>query len=310
MRAFVIGSRLMAMVVLGAAALTMTPAAAQETATPGADYATASPPDNPVEEIPAPAAEPLTPEESETLSKALLYDPTGIASGHAAKPLRIPGQPKAADLDVSRTENADGSSAIAVKRPLPTAWDAKVGADLNLAPDSYQPGMPLPAMSNDRGSGAAWASVAVPNVGSVDARVDPSSDQGKLGTTIQRSVPIGSRYSVTLQNTLSVTGNLAAAPVNSTYAPMMMAAPPPDPTAVAPVPGRVWGNTKALKLDMLSTGTTFGAGVTTASDDPVTHHTFSADQKIYGGFHVSTSVTDPGQTTSSKSVSAGYKLKW
>jgi len=42
----------------------------------------------------------------------------------------------------------------------------------------------------------------------------------------------------------------------------------------------------------------------------VTHNTFSADQKLYGPLHVTTAVTDVGQTTSSKSISAGFKLNW
>jgi hypothetical protein len=50
--------------------------------------------------------------------------------------------------------------------------------------------------------------------------------------------------------------------------------------------------------------------MTTASNDPVTHNTFSAEQKLYGPLQVTTTVTDFGQMTSSKSITAGFKLHW
>ncbi|MGB9259627.1 MAG: hypothetical protein WCB55_05600 [Pseudolabrys sp.] len=47
-----------------------------------------------------------------------------------------------------------------------------------------------------------------------------------------------------------------------------------------------------------------------ASNDPVTHNTLSAEQKLYGPLQVTTAVTDFGQTSSSKGISAGFKLHW
>ncbi|MGC1695579.1 MAG: hypothetical protein WA743_09925, partial [Pseudolabrys sp.] len=81
------------------------------------------------------------------------------------------------------------------------------------------------------------------------------------------------------------------------------------PVTGPPAP-RTWGTEKTVKFDVLSTGTTFGAGVTTASNDPVTHNTFSAEQKLYGPLHVTTAVTDFGQPTAGKSLTAAYKLSW
>ena len=43
----------------------------------------------------------------------------------------------------------------------------------------------------------------------IDARVDPNADQGKLSTALSRSVPIGDGVSVTLQNGYAVTQSLA-----------------------------------------------------------------------------------------------------
>ena len=58
------------------------------------------------------------------------------------------------------------------------------------------------------------------------------------------------------------------------------------------------------------TGTTLAAGITTASNDPVTHNTLSADQKLFGPLHVTTAVSDIGEPTSKKSITAGFKLTW
>ena len=69
-------------------------------------------------------------------------------------------------------------------------------------------------------------------------------------------------------------------------------------------------NERAVKFNILPTGTTLGAGVATASNDPVTHNTLSAEQKLYGPLQVTTAVTDFSQATSNKSITAGFKVHW
>ena len=79
-------------------------------------------------------------------------------------------------------------------RPFAGDWGAKVGADLNLVPvqpDGYRPDKPLPIIGGSQDSGAAWASVGMPDVATVYARVDQTNDQSKLGTTFKHSIPIG-----------------------------------------------------------------------------------------------------------------------
>ena len=253
---------------------------------------------------------PLTPDEAAALGNALLFDPANLAYSKPAKPLRLPGLNDPTKLDVSHNDKPGGSSTMVIKQPLASDWDAKVGADLNLAAapsDGYQPSKPLAVTTADQDSGAAWASVGVANLATVDARVDPGNDQGKLGTTFKHSIPVGSKFSVTLQNSYSVTETFSAPMPAPSDVPLMAV---PATTAPAPPTPQIWGSQKAVKFDVLTTGTTFGAGVATASNDPVTHNTFSADQKLYGPLHVTTAVTDFGQTTASKSISAGLKLNW
>ncbi len=286
-----------------------TPAAAQDA--PAAAFDTLAPPENPVV-APDPQAEtPLTPEEADALGNALAFDPKNLADAKPAKAPRLPSLTSPDKFDISRNGKPDGSSTLVVKQPLTTSeWDAKVGADLNLAPaptDVYQPDKPLPVTSADQDSGVAWASLGVPNLATVDARVDPANDQGKVGTTFKHSIPIASRYSLTLQDSYSVTQSVGAPTTAPSPVPLMTA--PAATTTPATTP-QIWGNQSTVKFDVLTTGTTFGAGIVTASNDPVTHNTLSADQKLYGPLHVTTAVTDVGQPTVSKRITAGLKLNW
>ena len=82
------------------------------------------------------------------------------------------------------------------------------------------------------------------------------------------------------------------------------------PATSTPSTPQVFGNERTVKFNILPTGTTLGAGQSSASNDPVAHNTLSAEQKLYGPLQVTTAVTDFGQTTSSKSISAGFKLHW
>ncbi len=290
-----------------AATAVQSPALAQDATM--AAYASASPPSNPTDGPVPPAESELSPEDSAVLGNVLTFDPATLNNAAPAKPLRVPSLTGRQRLDVSRTDNPDGSSTVILKQPLPIDWDAKVGADLGLAPiapESYQPGHPLPGLCNDRSSGAAWGSVGVlPNLAMVDARVDPSNDQGRLGTTVKHSMQLGGKFSVTLQNSYSVTETFSASSAVPSDFPLMAA--PISPTS--PVP-QVWGSEKAAKFDILPAGTSFGAKLASISNDPVTHNTLSAEQKLYGPLHVTTALTDVGQQTASKSITAGFKLNW
>jgi hypothetical protein len=246
---------------------------------------------------------PLTPEESALLSSALVFDPAALATP-LKKPLRLPGA-SGNSYDIKRTEKPDGSTTVVLKRPLPAGWENSVGADFSASDTASAPyDHPLLSTRDGFGAGKAWASVGVPNVGSMDARVDPSNEQGKVGGTLKQSIPFGGRFAVTVQDTYSVTGTMAQ-PTGPTDMPLM--ALPANP---APLTPQVYGNEKAVKFNILPTGTTLGAGVTTASNDPVTHNSLSAEQKLYGPLQVTTAVTDFGQATTNKSITAGFKLHW
>jgi len=198
------------------------------------------------------------------------------------------------DLFVAPAPIAAPVKPLRLPQPLPVGFDTKLGADVAPTPSPvYQPGAPLPGTGN-ADSGAAWAKMGVPNFASVDARIDPGSDRGKFGATLQQALPVGGSLSVTLQDSFSMTDT-----------PRLTAAMPP-PAA----PAQIWDNERQLKFTVLPTGTTFSAGRTTSSIDPVSHTSFAADQKIYGPLHLTTAFNDVGQPTSSKSIKASLTLNW
>ena len=255
----------------------------------------------------------LSPEDNDVIDKAIIdqalaLDPNSFINT-PVKPLRLPSLTSAKSLNVTRKDRPDGSGTVIVKKPVLAEWDANVGADLGLAADSpsvYGRDNPLGVTRNDRGSGAAWANVGVSKFASVDARIDPNNEQGRIGTTFKHSLPIGDKFAVSVQSRYSVTETLGQPQAATSEIPLRVA-PSNDPAA--PVP-RVWGNENIAKLDILQTGTTLGAGLASTSTDPITHNTLSAEQKIYGPLGVTTAVTDIGRASESKSVNARFKLTW
>jgi hypothetical protein len=238
---------------------------------------------------------PLSAEEQAALREALNFDaPLAITVTPAARGARTPSAPR---LDWNRTEKSDGSAAVTVKRPLPTRWESSLGADFGVAAApalTTGPERPLPN-GDESSRGAAWASVKVPGLASIDARLG-ANDASRLGTTFSRSLPVGDN-SVTLQNSYAVTETLAAMPATSAA---------PAPAAAAPV----WSTERMVKFNILSTGTSFGAGTTSSSTDNATHNKISAEQKLFDRLNVTTSVTDVGAANSNKSITAGFKLSW
>ncbi len=188
-------------------------------AVPAADREHAAPDDMP--------AVALSPDDSALLDRILAADAFGIDATRPPPRLRFRKLLSPKPLDVTRTDRPDGGSTIIVKQPLPTEWDAKVGADLGLAANptyGFTPDNPLHVVRDDAGSGAAWASLAVPRLATIDARLDPTNDRGRLGTTFTRSLPLGEQFAVTLQSQATVT---------ETYG-QPQAATPDIPLAVAP----------------------------------------------------------------------------
>jgi hypothetical protein len=215
----------------------------------------------------------------------------------------------------SRTDKPDGSSALTVGRRLPTPWETKVGADVSLAAPSgiaASDNLVRGGVAQDRSSGAVWGNLTMPGLRplgfdktSVEARVDAGKDEGKLGTTLSRSVPINPELSVTLQNSYSVKQSLAT---TATGVPTPPTAGMPNTGAAAPAPA--WGVDETVRLNVDPSGTTFSAGAGASTVDTQWHNKLSMEQTLVGPLKLTTSIEDAGTTTPKKSITAGFKRTW
>jgi len=210
----------------------------------------------------------------------------------------------AGDMKWSSQSQGNGASAVSVKQSVSPYWDARVGADMTVAREPTTMSELLAEKSSNGGnvpqsSGAAWAAVTAPGAGSlwdktaVEARLDPSQDQSKLGTSISKQVPLASQYSVTLQNGYNVTEQ--------------------GTVAVPGISGRTtrsYQTEQSAKLDIGDTGTSLTAGQSLSSADDKWQRKIGAEQKLSDGVTLSGSIGETAQGTTSKSISAGWKKSW
>src|ERR1700692_1750949 len=146
----------------------------------------------------------------------LNVDASTLGPGPAAKS-RSPQAAIGGDMSWSANDKPNGSAAVSVKQPLSPFWDARIGADMTVG---HQPQTLTSAdlvrqkFSSDsqpsQSSGSAWAAITAPGVASIwdktaiEARVDPSQEQSKFGTSLSKSLPLSEQYSLTLQNGYNV----------------------------------------------------------------------------------------------------------
>jgi hypothetical protein len=211
-----------------------------------------------------------------------------------------------ADTAWSAQDRPNGAAAVSVKQSLSPFWDARIGADMTVVnqPSAMTTSDQLrqkfttgdqPAQS----SGSAWAAVTAPGVGSIwdktaiEARVDPSQDQGKLGTSMSKSLPFGEQYSLTLQNGYNVT--------QQTLAPSL------GPSGHA---ARNYQTEQSAKLSITDTDTSFIAGQSLSSTEEKWLRRVGAEQRLFGGVSVSATVSEMPQGAPNRSLTAGFKHSW
>lgn len=223
---------------------------------------------------------------------------------------KAPADPKARQVlqdrpasSWSSRDTANGAAALSVKQSMIPFWDTRVGAELTVA--RQQPLTAAEALQQkittgeQQSSGAAWAAMTAPGVGSIwdntaiEARVDPSQDQSRLGASLSKSVPLSEQTSLTLQNGTNVTQH-----------------------GIAPIPGitghqaRNTAMDQSAKLSIADTGTSFIAGQTLSSVDDKWLRKIGAEQKLFGGVSVSGSIGETPQGAPNRSFSAGFKRSW
>jgi hypothetical protein len=209
------------------------------------------------------------------------------------------------DASWSSNSNANGTSAVSVKQSISPFWDTRVGADMTVA---RQGTMTTSEQLSERlanggslpqSSGSAWAAITAPGVASVwdkttvEARVDPGSEQSRFGTSLSKSLPLSDQYSLTLQNGYNVIEQ-----------------------GVVAVPGIAGHTARAIetdqsaKLSINDTGTSLTAGQTLSTTDDKWLRKIGAEQKLFDGVTISGSLGETAQGTTSKSISAGFRRSW
>ena len=167
-----------------------------------AAYASASPPTDPIDE----ALPPLSARRKRALGNALMFDPAnagrqraGPAAAHAqpvdpAKPRRQPHRP------AGRLQHHGGETAAAGR------LGRQVGADLGFAATApgQLPAAPAAPGSRRRAQYRRRLGLGRRAAQSRHARraVDPSNDQGRLGTTVKHACRSAANFVVTLQNSV------------------------------------------------------------------------------------------------------------
>ena len=210
--------------------------------------------------------------------------------------------PAGEPLDLSTPDPGDSKlKAIDGFKPSAPVWQSKVGIDYRkpaIPAVEFQPEQLLAGAVPDQSTGVAWANVNAPGLDMplgwdktvIETRLDPSQEQGKLGTILSRSVPVGENFAVTLQNGVSVTRTL------------------PSP---AQPPSQIWASSQALQLNLLPTDTSVSLGTSVSSTDDKWLRSLSAEQKLFGGpFSVTGSVSETASGELSKSLKAGFKRTW
>jgi hypothetical protein len=216
----------------------------------------------------------------------------------AAKGRAAPKATASDDASWSSNAKPNGSSAVSVKQSLSPFWDTRIGADMTVVhqrPVTTSVDVLLQRYSPDgppsQSSGTAWAAVTAPGVGSIwdktaiEARVDPAQEQGKLGTSLSKSVPLSEQYSLTLQNGYNV--------IQQGF-----------------VPARSYETDQSAKLSIIETGTSFIAGQTLSTADDRWLRKVGAEQKLFDGVTISGSVGETASGAANKSISAGFKRSW
>jgi uncharacterized protein YdeI (BOF family) len=203
----------------------------------------------------------------------------------------------------SSREQPNGS-AVSVKQSISMFDDAKVGADMTLVrqPATLSELLSEKALNGGnepQSGGTAWATITAPGVGSlwdktaVEARLDPSQDQSKLGTSLSKSLELGEQYSLTLQNGYNLTQQ-GGVPV----------------PGLAGHPSRNFETGQSAKLNLTDSGTSLSAGQSLSSTDDKWLRKIGAEQKLFGGVSVSGSISETPVGASNKSISGTFKQSW
>lgn len=245
------------------------------------------------------APEPLAPEEfasPEIDWSHINVDALDLIRGlpHPGDALRAGSSEKPTQWN--RSENCNGSANVARTR----SWESGIATHVGVDSVGSQSGWAPPGMALAPGSGSGWASAAIPGSGlglslidqaTIDARLDPESDQRKFGARFEKSLPINQHLSVTLQNGYGLSQPFANQTPTGPHAP-------------------VFDNEQLAKLNVLNFGTSLFAGSKQSSTDERRLNSFGAEQNLLGGVSVSGAVSENASGGHDGSLTARFRKSW
>ncbi|MDP1866213.1 MAG: hypothetical protein Q8L13_07715 [Bradyrhizobium sp.] len=232
-------------------------------------------------------------------------DTATLLLGPAAK-ARAPKASDGSDTSWKSTSKANGAADVSVKQSLSPFWDTRIGADMTVVGQSqaltsadllrqkFSPDSP-PSQS----SGTAWAAITAPGIGSIwdktaiEARVDPAQEQGKLGTSLSKSLPLGGQTSLTLQNGYNI--------VQPGIVPL---------PGIAAQPTRTYQTEQSARLSLADTGTSFIAGQSLSSTEDKWLRRIGAEQKLFGGVTVNGAIGETALGIPTGRLSASFRRSW
>lgn len=216
------------------------------------------------------------------------------------------GAPRRADGGDATWSAKDrvGGTAVSVKQSISPFWDTRIGADMTVVRAPATMSELLAEKTANGGNlpqsaGSAWAAVTAPGAGplwdktAVEARLDPSQEQSRFGTSLSKSLPLDEQYSLTLQNGYNL--------IQQGLVPL---------PGIAPHPSRNYQTDQSARLSIGNTGTSIIAGQTLSSADDRWLRRIGAEQQLFEGVSVSGTIGETPQGATSKSLTAGFKRTW
>lgn len=232
-------------------------------------------------------------------------DTATLLLGPAAK-ARQPKASGGSDTSWKSTSKANGAADVSVKQSLSSFWDTRIGADMTVVsqPQALTSADVLrqkfsPDGPPSQSSGTAWAAITAPGIGSIwdktaiEARVDPAQEQGRLGTSLSKSLPLGKQYSLTLQNGHNI--------IQQGLVPV---------PGIAAHPSRNYQTDQSAKLSIADTGTSFIAGQSLSSTEDKWLRKFGAQQKLFGGVTVNGTIGETALGIPTGTLSASFRRSW
>lgn len=188
--------------------------------------------------------------------------------------------------EASRTLNADGTTSMTFAGEL-ADLNTRIGLDVSAAAASAAP---VPGARDTSLGGAAFAKLSLKALpdwlpwekSSVDVRLDPGAETGRLATSFSRS------WTLAPELTASLADSYAVARANSTG---------------------TWETAKSPSLRMEGTGTTFSVAAKAEEGLGRWQPSVSASQRLVEGFAITTTVIDTGSEIA-RSITAGFSQRW